>query len=644
VAALVAVGASSGALAKGTLDQSVDADDLHYAVGSVPPSGAEVAAAQTFTAGLTGELDTVALPLSTAFDHGRYMVDIRQVTASGVPDAGVLARSWVDTCRLNEQALDEVVFPSPASVTSGQKYAIVVERHLGDAIGVTDIAWAGSNDPYAAGARYWAKPYDPSSTWTADGQHAFRTYVSPSPASSDVPAFTSVELEGSPNPVQTGKDATYVATVIDPLDPGRGATGTVVFYRDGQRAAGQPQRLDSNGQATYTTQYSEPRTHTIAAAYCPDVDDLRSSDAWVSQEVFDFFPSETSVTVSPDPTVAGQVATLTASVAGRQVGGPVPTGSVQFADEDGTPNGAPIGDPVALDESGEASIATAAGAGVYEVHANYSGDGYYGPSSGTVEQTVERADTTTSLTSAPNPVPAGGRVEFVATVAVEPPGDVAPHGSLMFSINGEPASDPIPLMGANGVIVEATAPEAPGTDAIEVFYSGDENTNPSGDGLMQVVAPLLPSKPIPVPNEAMTGRLARMTAGLVAALRRRGFAALRRFRHRIAVDGPGELEQKVYSPQAPSSARAAAKRNVVIASATRRFSAAGSATMRLRLTRAGRRALRRSKALKMAIITRFTPSTGTPSVVRQRLTVRARGRRGRGATAGPLGWRVSQLR
>ena len=100
-----------------------------------------------------------------------------------------------------------------------------------------------------------------------------------------------------------------------------------------------------------------------------------------------------------------------------------------------------------------------------------------------------------------------------------------------------------------------------------------------------------------------------MASTLTTALRLRGFAALTTTIETIAA-GPGLLDQKVYAPAAPKRARAPATKRVMIASGRHRFTAAGTGTLRLKLTAAGRRTIRHAKSLKLTIVTRFAPAAG----------------------------------
>ena len=56
------------------------------------------------------------------------------------------------------------------------------------------------------------------------------------------------------------------------------------------------------------------------------------------------------------------------------------------------------------------------------------------------------------------------------------------------------------------------------------------------------------------------------------------------------------------------------------------YATAGTASLKVRLTAAGRRALKRARSLKLAVVTTFTPTTGTPVTTIAHVRVSARTR------------------
>jgi hypothetical protein len=441
---------------------------------------------------------------------------------------------------------------------------------------------------------------------------------------------TATTLAISPAEPEPRGSMTLTATAENTLLPDNTPAGAVQFLIDGE-AVGAPVALNDSGQARLDAVAPLPGAHELRADYL-GTDQFAPSSATRPLTV-GRAASVTTVTVSPDPTVAGQAASFVATVGSGASGLGTPTGTVQFTEDDGTP----IGDPEPLDSSGRATMVASAGAGSYRVHGTYSGDSVFDPSSGAVDQTVHRANTVTRISSSQNPVPAGGTLVLTVTVSVVPPGAVAPFGALQFLVDGAPLGGPIPLQGADGVELTVRVPNTPQTATIMVGYSGDANTNPSVDSLVQAVVPSAAAPPATAPTTPATPAspahvTARQLGALAGKLKRRlsrqGTAALQGARQNFDATTAGTLEQKVYSPNAPASAvaRAGARKRVLIATGRHAFGAPSSAALRLKLTPAGRRAIKRQRSLKLAIVTRFTPATGKPVVDVTRLTAPARRR------------------
>jgi PKD repeat protein len=119
--------------------------------------------AQTFTAGLSGGIDRVSLPVSTLNSFGKFTVSIYSVS-SGKPTATALgsAPTFSGTLYCCSSWIDFAFSPS-VSVTSGTMYAIVIQRTLGS------VRWndSGTANLYAAGAQWLASS---ATTW-ALGSH-----------------------------------------------------------------------------------------------------------------------------------------------------------------------------------------------------------------------------------------------------------------------------------------------------------------------------------------------------------------------------------------------------------------------------------------------------------------------------------------
>src|SRR5205823_2240064 len=129
----------------------------------------------------------------------------------------------------------------------------------------------------------------------------------------------------------------------------------------------------------------------------------------------------TTLVSSPNPSVFGQLVTLTATVTGI-AGVPPPTGSVLFKD------GAVTLGAMTLNTSATATLTTSTLAvGIHSLTAVYAGDSRFaGSASIVLRQVVNKAATTTTLTSSPNPSVGGQAVTFTATVSIVAPGAGTP--------------------------------------------------------------------------------------------------------------------------------------------------------------------------------------------------------------------------
>jgi hypothetical protein len=168
--------APGGALA-GTLDQQQTSSE---GAGFQIHSGQSVA--QTFTAGLSGEIDQVDLDLEkSGAPTAPLTVEIRSVSG-GVPDSTVLGTATVpaSAVTLFPPAFVPVSFAVPAPVTAGTQYAIVAYAATAQS---DRYEWSlgATPDPYPAGAAFFIASSPPTGTWTSGDPEdlTFKTYVAP---------------------------------------------------------------------------------------------------------------------------------------------------------------------------------------------------------------------------------------------------------------------------------------------------------------------------------------------------------------------------------------------------------------------------------------------------------------------------------
>jgi len=299
-----------------------------------------------------------------------------------------------------------------------------------------------------------------------------------------IKADTTTALVSNANPVAFGQPVTFTATVTA-VAPGVGVpTGSVTFFDAVTPICSAVPMV--TGQAQCATSALGVGAHTISAAYSGDGSFNPSSGSLFGQ-VVNKANTTTTVVTSGSPTVVGQAVTFTATVGVAAPGAGTPTGTVSFFD-----GATPIGgcQNVALTGGLQAQCTTAAlnaGAGAHTINAQYSGDGSFNTSSGSVGQTVNKANTTTTVTTSGSPTVFGQPVTFTATVAPVAPGGGTRTGTVSFTDGATPIAgcQNVAVINAAGqaqcTTSALTATGAPRT--ITANYSGDSNNTPSTGSL-----------------------------------------------------------------------------------------------------------------------------------------------------------------
>ncbi len=188
------------------------------------------------------------------------------------------------------------------------------------------------------------------------------------------------------------------------------------------------------------------------------------------------FPSTTTVASSANPSQAGASVTFTATVT-AQVSG-TPTGTITFSD------GATVLGQGTL-TSGTASFSTASLTfGSHSITASYSGDSSFtGSVSASLNQIVQKANTTTTLSAVPTAANVNQSVTLTATVT---PGTSGfPTGTVTF-LDGTTQIASSSLNGS-AVATFSTSTLTAGTHIITAVYAGDSNFNGSTSSGANVV-------------------------------------------------------------------------------------------------------------------------------------------------------------
>ncbi|MEO8900369.1 MAG: Ig-like domain-containing protein [Polyangiaceae bacterium] len=287
-------------------------------------------------------------------------------------------------------------------------------------------------------------------------------------------ADTSTALASSNNPSDLGAAVTLTATV-SPSSPDAGVpTGTVAFTEgDAPLGIG---NLDGSGVATLTTSTLGLGQHTLGATYGGDTNfNVSTSTDFVQTVSPD--GATLALTSSGSPSVFNGNVTFSARVSSG-VAGSTPTGTVTFKEGANTLG---TGD---LDGTGVALYSTnSLTGGNHTVSAVYDGDPNHAAASGSFNQIVAPAATTTTLKSNTNPSLPGEAVVFTATVLGS---GAAPVGSVTFT-EGALMLGSSPLVDS-GIALLAVSTLAPGPHAISASFAGDLNFRASASsGFVQQV-------------------------------------------------------------------------------------------------------------------------------------------------------------
>ncbi|MGW2376645.1 Ig-like domain repeat protein, partial [Kitasatospora sp. NPDC001683] len=294
------------------------------------------------------------------------------------------------------------------------------------------------------------------------GDTSFSGSTSPVDTQTVNAADTTTALTSAPDPSVFGQPKVLTATVTV-VAPGVGVpTGTVSFF-DGATLLGTG-TLDPSGVATFTTSGLSVGSHALTAVYGGDTD-FNGSTSPVDTQTVNAADTTTALTSAPDPSVFGEAKVLTAAVTVVAPGVGVPTGTVSFFD------GATLLGTATL-VAGVATFTTSAlSVGSHALTAVYGGDTSFSGSTSPVDtQTVNAADTTTALTSAPDPSVFGEPKVLTAAVTVVAPGVGVPTGTVSFF-------DGATLLGTGtlvaGVATFTTSGLGVGSHALTAVYGGD---------------------------------------------------------------------------------------------------------------------------------------------------------------------------
>ncbi len=269
---------------------------------------------------------------------------------------------------------------------------------------------------------------------------------------------TTTTITSSLNPSIFGQAVTFTATVV--ANPSGAPTGTVNFLH-GTTVLGSANI--TNGVAKLTLTNLGVGTTHVNAAFVGNTRYIASSSSALAQ-VINKASSTTAITSSLNPSAYGQAVTFKATVTPAHGG--TATGTVKFL------HGTDVLGTATLAGNVASLTLTNLAVGTTHINASYAGDADVNSSSSSaLAQVINKASTTTTLTSSKNPSTHGTSVTFTATVhAASGP---TPTGNVNFK-DGTTTLGSGAINGS-GVATFSTTTLAVGTHSITAAYPGTAN-------------------------------------------------------------------------------------------------------------------------------------------------------------------------
>jgi hypothetical protein len=179
--------------------------------------------------------------------------------------------------------------------------------------------------------------------------------------------------------------------------------------------------------------------------------------------------TSTTVTASTNPSVYGQPVTLTSKVSASTAGAGTPSGIVTFKD------GTIVIGTQALNNIGVATLTTPLlSVESHSITAVYAGDNTFKTStSAAFSQVVNKATTTSTLTSSSNSSIFGQSVTFTGSITANAPGAGIPSGTVSFKEGTTVLGTGI--LNAAGIATFSTTTLPVGNHSIKTVYDGDLN-------------------------------------------------------------------------------------------------------------------------------------------------------------------------
>jgi len=410
-------------------------------------------------------------------------VATHSITAAYGGDTSFNASSSVVLSQVVNRASTSTVLtssPNPSIVNQQVTFTATVTGHNGGTPtgsvtfkqGTTTVATKSLVSGTASFTTSYATSGGRSLTAVYSGDGNYLASTSAAHLQTVLKASTTTTLSSSSNPSNFGDAVTFTATVTS--SAGTPANGDTVKFMDGTTTIGTASL--TAGVASFTTAALTAGTHKIKAAFVTDSSYAASSSVVLSQIVIGL-PTTSTVSSDLNPSIYGQTITFKAAVVSTSDSG-TPTGTMTF--KWGTTilaKGVPL-------SGGTASFSTnTLGAGTKSITVTYSGDSKYAASTSTaISQIINKAASTTTISSSTNPSTVGQSVTF--TISVTPQFTGVPAGTVKLTL-GSTVLTTVTLAGGTASYSTTTLPTA--QNLIKATYGGSGNFNASSGSITQTV-------------------------------------------------------------------------------------------------------------------------------------------------------------
>ncbi len=270
---------------------------------------------------------------------------------------------------------------------------------------------------------------------------------------------TAITVASSVNPAALGQTVTLTATIVPSV--GSAVGGSVTFY-DGTTALGTASPTSNVAQLSISS--LAVGSHSISAKATGDAN-FSGSTSGVLTETVNLGTTTTTIASSLNPSAFGQAVTFVASI--QPHAGNSASGTVTFLD-----GSASIGTATVSSNSAQVTVSGLA-PGSHSITASYGGNANLaGSTSGVLAQTINKAVTSTAVSSSLNPSTYGQSVTF--TAAVQPASGGSPTGTVTF-LDGTTQLGTGNLSGGSAQFTTAGAALIASAHSITARYAGDAN-------------------------------------------------------------------------------------------------------------------------------------------------------------------------